>query len=805
MSVIVQFLLIISTFPIHRSFCKTSYSYYSNIKLNLLISHLPFYCQIKICTTQLESHNLQESPIPIEIIRTTHVPTSFNSLPANFTDIFGFLPTPSIRSNCHVNFFYSKLWHTNSKTYKEDKRKMIVPYLLLLSKLAFKKTEIIGSKSIPYISYNIIISNTLKFTLKTNQWTVGKKGKGKGKRKGKVRNKAKTPIVSFDRNYRYAVLGFARDSFPVMCAKPMYEINIYPKTDCINLTSFYNLFPPSYDLTISGWQLSMDKLLISPYEGKKIYQVGTTIKWLVTNNVNPFDTEYVMHTMARILVQKFNGSINLDLPNDERDTKRSVGQIEVDIKFISERENLIKTYSDLIKLFSCYEKPRLSFSMYISPFDYGIWVCIVSSAALLWIIFYLSPKVLIPLKSTSSFSKMLFILGALIDDAYFLPQKLKPYATFKLLVIIWSLNSMLLSSCYNSFMVVELNSPLKGQSLSSTDEVFCAFPSRFIGKHNVTALNDTAKFLLQFWRYIQSVVNVTDKQGYLDGVGITEQKRYLSLPEAQDCFATISIPAPDAKLGNFGLNWNYKDFYRILEDIVNGVYNASIFQSYGSLQTRHLRQLYKFTSPLNRHFFLLDDVNANHTVSPELLAYLNSTVDPKIGETALEWDVLNTPRIAVVGPELRLRDEIAYLKLQYGSYKNCYLMDGYLFNVSYGWLFYETGRKRLFFDFRQMQESGIYSALIKNEKYRNQLKRKMGTNLIMKNITFTSFHYSVRPLNLGGSIQTIFFLYVILLISSFITVLVEVYHLQVCSASKTRPAKVTNFYLRNNIIIIDYS
>jgi len=42
------------------------------------------------------------------------------------------------------------------------------------------------------------------------------------------------------------------------------------------------------------------------------------------------------------------------------------------------------------------------------------------------------------------------------------------------------------------------------------------------------------------------------------------------------------------------------------------------------------------------------------------------------------------PKIAIMGPETRLKEEIAYFKLQYGSYKNCYTMHGHLLNITYG-------------------------------------------------------------------------------------------------------------------------
>jgi len=170
----------------------------------------------------------------------------------------------------------------------------------------------------------------------------------------------------------------------------------------------------------------------------------------------------------------------------------------------------------------------------------------------------------------------------------------------------------------------------------------------------------------------------------------------------------------------------------------------------------------------------LDDANFTYNLSHEFLLYLNSSGNRNLGDTALEWDIVNTPKIAVVGPESRLTEEIEYLKLQYRLFKNCYIIHEAFYNISSYWRLQDKGAK-LFYNFRQLFESGIFPALFKNEVYRKQLKRLSGTELILQNINQTSFYVAVQAVKLSGSIQTIFFLWAILLCFAFLVLFAEGY------------------------------
>jgi len=69
----------------------------------------------------------------------------------------------------------------------------------------------------------------------------------------------------------------------------------------------------------------------------------------------------------------------------------------------------------------------------------------------------------------------------------------------------------------------------------------------------------------------------------------------------------------------------------------------------------------------------------------------------------------------VFGPESRLTEEIAYLKLQYRHFENCYVIHEPLYNITLQWRFQEKAGK--FYNiFRQFFESGIYPAFVRNDR-----------------------------------------------------------------------------------------
>jgi len=90
---------------------------------------------------------------------------------------------------------------------------------------------------------------------------------------------------------------------------------------------------------------------------------------------------------------------------------------------------------------------------------------------------------------------------------------------------------MLLSSCYQSILVVELNSPLKGKTPSSLDETFCPVEADLL---DMKANSEYS--LRHFWdlpelRPRERVIPILE-----------QQRKYMKLTQAGKCFAILLFP-----------------------------------------------------------------------------------------------------------------------------------------------------------------------------------------------------------------------------------------------------------------------
>jgi len=735
---------------------------YSNIKLNLLISKVPYFCQIKLSTFQLESHNLQESLIPFEKLTPKYFPNVFD-YNERYPKVFKFFPSPFIRSNCRVNFLYSTIF--NHKTYKftYDDRNGTISYLHYVTNYVYDNRSWYRNW-LRFKSYNVILTSNLKPSAAYAGWELS----------------LGLPLTFMNKHHYaiLAILGFSNKSKPMLCTISTIKNYINYQRGCKIYRNLYSdIFIPNGQ-DISSWELSMDIVFTVQTEYQEEYRVLPGGPWHVRNSMNPFKSKRVDQTMAEILVQKSNGTLVVETIKSIL-TKSVVGRIVIEKESTGKREwamvDSIRTQFDFVKLFTCYEQPKLSFVMYVSPFDPEIWVSIFCAGTTTCILFHLIQRVINLSSADKSFSYLLFVVGALIEEAYIFPPKLQRFLTFKVLFFPWAICSFLLSTCYNSLLVANINSPLTSQSINSTDQIFCPLPENL----RKTGQTESASFMLKLWQNVSRQIygsRLSKFQHYVRGLEI--QRYYSNLESARACFAILMMPQTNTEIGNFGQNWlQPNENFNLLMKFAAGYFDFKISQlSYNSSAVRKkFNQLLKFYSPLNRHFYLLDDINLANACSTEFLSYLNSSGNTNLGETALEWDILNTPKIAVIGPESRLTDEIAYLKLQHRHLKNCHVIHEPLYNTSSYWHFQEKSTT-LFDTFRLLFESGIYLTLLKNEDYRKQLKRLIGTNLILQNMNKTSFDVAVQAVKLSGSIQTVFFLWVALLCLAVLILIAEAYH-----------------------------
>jgi len=542
---------------------------YSDIRFDLLISKVPYFCHIKLCTTFLDSHNLQESLIPFENIIPKNVPIVYEKY-KTYPKVYRFPPSRLIRSNCRVNFLYSKV--LNGRVFN---RTETILYLDSITNLRYDKKNRHEDSLIFLKSYNIILTN--KFNASSYPgWDF-------------LHNR----FHIFSNAQYYALLGFISTK-PVFCTIPTLKRDMSfdkdtklerifdSQRDCKIIHNIYDYIPWTNWDDIASWEHSMDTYFSVQSEKQNKYAILSTDQWYMGNSLNPFKSKRVAQTIAEMLVKISNGTLLVYKSEGYITDKHSAGIISIEYEAKEVMADSVQTKFDFVKMFTCYEQPKLSFVMYVSPFDTEIWVFILCTGIITCILFGFFRKTINLVSHDKSFSFGLFVIGALIEEAYIFPSQLRRFLTFKVLFFPWAVCSMLLSACYNSVLVANLNSPLKSQSINSTDQVFCPLPENL----HASSPQETVEFLANIWANVSGLIfekgqRLSMFQQRLHGLEI--QKYYLNFEQAKDCFAVLMISSPDRLLGNFTQAWSeHDDVYALLEKFDFKFFNERSFHRRGN-------------------------------------------------------------------------------------------------------------------------------------------------------------------------------------------------------------------------------
>jgi len=728
----------------------------THIKLHSLISNLPPECQIKVTSTFLESHNLQESKVPFEIIQL-QLPNSTNPLfSSNISEVFGFIPRPANRSNCAINFHYFRQYSNHKGNRWDTSPVKVFTYSIYISS-GVLKTDSQKVKQYRHIQfpYNIWLINSVKFRSveRTYPFVVSKQllislifGHPKD---FKAKFDPSPQLLSRLVIIRYT----SKSKQSQFCPTLAFESISNVERNCVNMSTLYNHMSKR-DLNIHEWKAKLrKKFTVHVKRCKPAWIFAFSQSWPEIDTLNIFQSRNIYEALAHQLVSKSNETAG-GVPDGE-----CTGYIYKDTIPVENERNTI-TSVESTKLFTCYEAPKVSFYMYATPLDSTAWLLVSTQAVIVWCllrIFMISKYI------KSSFSPLLFIIGTMIEEAKPVPIFFKTSAAFKVLIISWVLVAMLLSSCYQSILVVELNSPLKGHTPSSLDETFCPIEEDLLDIKGNQANDESVGSLLQFWQFTRSSKQ-SDNELPQRTLRLELQHKYTKLDQNKNCFAILLYPTEkNYVLWSFGLNWNFlPTFYFNLQF---AEYNES---RHPKLLKAMIKRNHKLSmgllSPLSRHFYLLDDTDADKMVSNRFWTYLRKTEDNNdVALTALEWEITRNEKIFVIGPDCSLANEIVYLKNQY-FVKNCKIFPESLAIKTVWWGFWRNFEHKLDRYFRQLVETGIYSIAVKNKNYRMTLTRLNGSRLVMEENNKGFLNMRVQSVKLNGSVQTIFELWGLLLI-----------------------------------------
>jgi len=599
-------------------------SRYSTIQIHRLVSNLPTVCQVKVSFTSLDSENIQESNVPFEIVKL-RIPSSdsFTYNLTGLTGVFGFFPRPANRSYCAINFHYIRTDSQLEKQISVTNHSHVLYSLFILNSVIRAQLGVIPfgqQERNTYLPYNILLTNKMHNSYNDGFFFhIDMRLSFLKKPPFPERGFKPTELL-----HRFAIISYSPEAKHFLfCPMSVLESMLKFRENCKYIVDFYGYLRSS---DLKEWKQKLKThFYVQPITCSQYWYLRwPSSNWPEIDSLNIFRSSNVNEVLAYTLVRKSNESGVKSFKDQHFLCAGTIHVENIHVKWSGEQANEKDTTisSDSIKLFTCYEKPRVSFYMYVSPFDTDttVWLLFLIHAGAVWLVF----EVFVHIQQLhSSYSPLLFILGTVIDEAYVAPKKLRRLATFKVLVLPWILGSMLLSSCYQSILVATLNSPLASESMKSVNQTFCPQSDEFLHSFGHLTKGNYGRFtdafwLDMFWKLMPLYILGSTRHSndtWNQHTVLELQQKYLKLPEAKNCFAILLLPTLKLEeIWSFGLKWGtWPLFYYNLR--FKEYDEKTEPRSLKAMLNRKFKYTYQLLSPLSRHFCLLDDIGAEKSVS----------------------------------------------------------------------------------------------------------------------------------------------------------------------------------------------
>jgi len=213
-----------------------------------------------------------------------------------------------------------------------------------------------------------------------------------------------------------------------------------------------------------------DFLLQTPAEELENFNLKILLRRLALRDIDKiFNYEFVWDS------DPVNWYINLNLLARSnasgtvlRDTRFRIVE-EFNLKNTELNNDIVVTRTTELEGITCYREPLLSFHMYSSPFVINLWISLVLGiifvSAFMNVYIYFYHKDI-----ASSFSSTLLSISLLANVSYYIPKSLWESNVFIFACTPWILTTMILSNCYQSLVISEINAPMEGQRLSNVSK-----------------------------------------------------------------------------------------------------------------------------------------------------------------------------------------------------------------------------------------------------------------------------------------------------------------------------------------------
>jgi hypothetical protein len=412
--------------------------------------------------------------------------------------------------------------------------------------------------------------------------------------------------------------------------------------------------------------------------------------------------------------------------------------------------------TDSMRFLTCYSTPFLSFNLYFDPFEISTWIgifTIIFIIAILLHIFMLK-KIKTPANRTptSSFSPTFYLLSTLFDqaDEDTVPKGLRFSQTFRFAIAIWLLSLVLLSNIYLSKVIAQLNSPLRSGKLDYYKNIVCPWSDAAKSPGRAPRLSLVLYELWIFWWTPSS---------------ISDYVRNHTTNYEGKCSSLLSAPMKPFSLWERGIKGGQDEAFKyvfpyllstLIGDVVLQTRRKEIDdkRQNKTIQTDDTIVRKMFSSWLPAHRFFPRDPPPIVTSQYKELWFT---------ESVIENELVQCRKSALIGDESSVSAEFDYLRKNYeGAPFQTGSVD-YLGRLA-GWGFQHPGNSPMPGILRQFVERGILGQLARSARITKYLKRRQGTKNILRN-TIGGRKSRAKPLELGGSIQTIFIVWAALLSS----------------------------------------
>jgi len=396
---------------------------------------------------------------------------------------------------------------------------------------------------------------------------------------------------------------------------------------------------------------------------------------------------------------------------------------------------------------TCYTQPLLSFHIYSSPFLFNLWISIslvvVFLSVFLNIYIYFFHR-----KCSSSISSTLFSVSLLANVSYYVPKSVWDSNVFICACTPWILTTMILSNCYQSLVISEVNAPMRGKEMESVSKyTICENKSSLLLDPPVEYIKATKKIVrkLEIYTKLDETSKISVKNYYKR---VHEERVKYQLP---NCFSLLSEPFKLMQGGNHG--FISSPYY----------YTLLVFAKRESSMIDFSEESHAW-----------DDLKF-HALHLQLRLY---PLDPNFGpsdgvvlerEAAIEKELIKCEKSVYLASKETIETEISYLQTNYDRVRFYRINQDFVDPSLNNWVCSYHKSSKMPTLLRGFFESGIIAKLNYFETYTKTLMRRKGTAILR------SRKLRVEPIKLSDSIHTVFILYGALISVSALGLLLELY------------------------------